>query len=382
MFDCRSGRYATLVLAVLDVEVQIRNDGFIRYRWQSMSTKRSIVLLGAGASVEAGVPGSVGMIDRLTERLKSPEVDLVSAALNYVRTSLERQRAKRMVLGLQGYRGVVPRRSQPDVDIEQIMRAVDLLIGRDESDLSPFVLDWDEVATSVHQSVFRDCRQRLEQALVQELWMRDDKKVEYLQPLAGLLRSGSNINVVTLNYDNCLELACQSLGIELDDCLGLISGYGLAESSIEGSLLKLHGSVDWSLHEEHVGDQDAPTSPVATKMDSGDILSSQYIRRAMIFGSAAKLSAEKPFFDLFLLFYQELMKSDELYVVGYSFRDLHINALIRRWLAARHGGVLRIADPEFGKNAVDDLPFQIKSLRGRAVEFEQSAGEAIAKWFT
>lgn len=346
-----------------------------------MSAKRSIVLLGAGASVEAGVPGAVGMIDRLFGRLAPPQNDLCSAALDYVRRSLERQRSKRTVFAIQGHLGLRSRRENDSVDIEQLMRSIDLLMQRDASDLSPFVLDWDEVATTVHASVFRDCRQMLEHLLVQELWIDNPMKVDYLKPLALRMKSDPSIHVATLNYDNCFELACDSVDLELVDCLGLVKSSRQSPRFMEKYLIKLHGSVDWSLHEEHIGDQDAPTSPVASKINSNEVVSKKYIRRAMIFGSAAKLSAEKPFFDLFLLFYERLMKCNELYVIGYSFRDSHINALIRRWLADRQGGVLRIADPEFGKNAIDDLPSQIMSLRNRTVEFEQYAGVAIAKWF-
>ena len=67
----------------------------------------------------------------------------------------------------------------------------------------------------------------------------------------------------------------------------------------------------------------------------------------MVFGQRGKLRAEGPILDLLAKFRDDLYDTDELVVVGYSFRDEHINEYIRRWI---NGDPLRrivVVDPDF-----------------------------------
>jgi hypothetical protein len=57
-------------------------------------------------------------------------------------------------------------------------------------------------------------------------------------------------------------------------------------------------------------------------------------RSAVIFGGKNKLTAEGPFLDLLFWFRQTLQLSNELVVIGYSFRDDHVNHTILSWLRA------------------------------------------------
>jgi hypothetical protein len=55
----------------------------------------------------------------------------------------------------------------------------------------------------------------------------------------------------------------------------------------------------------------------------------------VIFGGGNKLTAEGPFMDLFHKFKRLLWKRQHLLVIGYSFRDDHINHLIEHWFTTR-----------------------------------------------
>jgi hypothetical protein len=86
-------------------------------------------------------------------------------------------------------------------------------------------------------------------------------------------------------------------------------------------------------------------------------VSSENVKKAahhpeVIFGQRNKLTAEGPFLDLLRLFRQELEAADRLTVVGYSFRDPHINEYVSQWLNQGQQRRLRIVDPGFGKSGV------------------------------
>ncbi len=57
-----------------------------------------------------------------------------------------------------------------------------------------------------------------------------------------------------------------------------------------------------------------------------------YLPPAVLFGQHNKLTTNGPFLDLLRAFKDELSQSAILTVVGYSFRDEHINACIAQWL--------------------------------------------------
>jgi hypothetical protein len=71
---------------------------------------------------------------------------------------------------------------------------------------------------------------------------------------------------------------------------------------------------------------------------------------AVVFGARGKLRAEGPFLSLLAEFENQIARTDELIVVGYSFRDDHINEAIRLWTTAADSRHLVVVDPGFPKN--------------------------------
>ncbi len=54
-------------------------------------------------------------------------------------------------------------------------------------------------------------------------------------------------------------------------------------------------------------------------------------RPAVVFGASGKLRSEGPYLELLLAWSTALRQADTLLVVGYSFRDEHVNETIARW---------------------------------------------------
>lgn len=67
---------------------------------------------------------------------------------------------------------------------------------------------------------------------------------------------------------------------------------------------------------------------------------------AVVFGAQGKLRASGPFLDLLAEFRKALGSTDRLVIVGYSFRDDHINETIRKWIRGSTTRGIVVLDPE------------------------------------
>ncbi|OWY59604.1 hypothetical protein B7486_73675, partial [cyanobacterium TDX16] len=88
-------------------------------------------------------------------------------------------------------------------------------------------------------------------------------------------------------------------------------------------VLHLHGAAEWQLLSRTPGS----ATPEAVV---NPLVGSDY-EPAIVIGSGSKLRYYGPFLGLLQAFQEALGRSDVLITVGYSFRDPHINYLIREW---------------------------------------------------
>jgi hypothetical protein len=157
-----------------------------------------------------------------------------------------------------------------------------------------------------------------------------------------------------LNYDRSIEQAAEHLGIPVRAEPPEKPDPRFFQS--EGvRLLKLHGSIDWAWDDTD-GERGTMTQHRVRRVEAGDTSSG---RPALVFGSRAKLQAEGPFLALLAQFEEALSWSRRVIVVGYSFRDPHINEMIRRW--TMESGEIIIVDPSIADDRPDD------SFRGELV---------------
>jgi hypothetical protein len=148
------------------------------------------------------------------------------------------------------------------------------------------------------------------------------------------VRSDKTKLIATLNYDLAIENAAQQVGEEVDYGLDQWEKQKRVEWNRRSAvrLLKLHGSINWTGDSENV------------KVRTDEIKA--YERRVMIFGGTEnKLSSEGPFLQFLYRFERSLFSNGSLLVVGYSFRDPHINAVLRRWYLTRQKAEITVIDP-------------------------------------
>lgn len=212
--------------------------------------------------------------------------------------------------------------------------------------------------------IFHETNELMIAALKDLVWIEDANKITYLAPLLNMLEKQERLVIATLNYDNSVELLSESQNIECKTGISEWSTSGRFTLTGAGlHLLKLHGSIDWLREENEFSYGKLPVITIRQ-------LASQEVKRydlrpAVIFGNRNKLTAEGPFLDLLRAFQDELTRSRTLTVVGYSFRDPHINVYISQWLNGDSKRVLRIVNgPSFSQEArfVSGTPTYVHNL--------------------
>jgi hypothetical protein len=322
------------------------------------------VLLGAGASVEAGVPTAPYLAAELAGRVEqrsTPWNEHEAKALNFV---IAQMRAHAASMGESGLIGP---------DVEELFSAVQMLTDREHVEVAPFVRAWhpaidsfasedridltrvvldslersafDPVGKAVRSLIrggsspytYRRLLVRLQACLCEILRLKPEA-FAYLKPL---LRLPGRAVIATLNYDLGVENAAAALKMQLD--VGVETWTGGVDWSWSGNtttrLLKLHGSIDWQRQQDRDTFDLQPLRVGVTSEVIDDPL--------IIFGRREKLRAEGPFLAMLAEFERSLAKSSALLVVGYSFRDEHINVVLKRWLIADQDRRLAVIDPSF-----------------------------------
>jgi hypothetical protein len=292
-----------------------------------MTTKRGrmAMLLGAGASVDAGMPSAAGLTKRLDDWLTTERRELLPA-LRFVNGAVQFGKS---------CRGEAVSAS---TNIEEILAACSFLGSRSGSSVYPFVGAWHEQLATLERafmtaggvgSPFDElavvCKQQLRAWLAIEV--DEASRVKYLWSLHGFVGAGFDLDVFTLNYDSTVELALQTSRGEVNTAWTTgfdESGWNpnLLERDFALRIFKLHGSLDW-IRDEKLG-LCSLRWPAAT--NSEEIPESA--ESLLIFGTDTKLQAVDPFLTLLYGFQRSLFMSAALIIVGYSFGDKHVNDII------------------------------------------------------
>lgn len=339
--------------------------------------ERTTVLLGAGASVDAGIPASVNLTKKIVETIDTAQTRYhgTAQALNIaIGAMIAHDTAK----GGDAFAGI---------DVERIFAAIRMLATRDDLDIAPYVAAWNphldglgrknelpafweekfvkalaserrhngqlkaafkEGVASLtgkrDENVFADLEQQMINALKEALHV-DAQNVDYLAPL--LYESSANINIATLNYDRSIELLAGRANASLDTGVGSWSGgYDWKwDESAHVRLLKLHGSLDWYLERTKSAESRMAEDKIVVWPSDGPERPSRNSSLAVVFGQGVKLRSDGPFLAMLQEFDHFLTSTDRLVIVGYSMRDDHINAAIRRWINSAHDPKLSIIDP-------------------------------------
>jgi hypothetical protein len=329
-----------------------------------------MLLLAAGASIEAGLANAYdmtkSMLEIINERAKTYsgdpttkiELEKQSEVLNYV--------FARLVADAQ------TRYGDPTidcVDFELLYNALLQIAEYESPEIAPFVETWDPfIKGNITPERLWNIRFRMSRTLEKLSMIQDEKKVEYLKPILNLVKKQKRLVVATLNYDNAVELLAGGISVPYDTGIKDWIEKGAFEFSGDGvKLLKLHGSVYWRWTEDIItSDLRMPHRQIRFIEHYTDGFSTMLAVETpmVIYGQRNKLTTEGIFLDLLRQFDNELSKSNLLTVIGYSFRDEHINFYIKKFLIRDENNVIRIVMPDFEKSTVEFVE-QLRNFRDR-----------------
>jgi SIR2-like domain len=362
-----------------------------------------IILLGAGASVDAEIPDAYDMTNTILNKFKIFRKNMFTLSSyekvsNFVIGGLLFQK------GIKGYNPL-----ETKVDIEEFFNAILLLAERDSTELAPFVGSWhsiiegldriqpfswnsrrfiDEICDGFRspkrlpsgsrlESSFRKAIEatqykpgrgrifhQLSEIMISMLynlvWLESPESVAYLKPLMYKAKKDKLI-IATLNYDNTIELAAESEKIPCNTFINKWIESGLITIKDDHlNLLKLHGSINWKwILDDSIKNYNLSYKKIEEVSD--EEMAKGNNMPAIIFGRS-KLTTEGPFLDLLRLFQYALLNSNILTIIGYSFRDDHINNYITQWINRTENFIIRIIDPGFEKSYIDYVRY-LKGLR-------------------
>ena len=273
-----------------------------------------ILLLGAGASVEAGIPDSRNMIEEIEKLISSkPDWRKYKELYRYIRSSIF------FADGLDGVFG-----DDVHFNIERLVNVLDELQKKERHALYPFVGAWSPKLQEVAGDDFRNVqgfRKKIVQILRNE-WvaLRETEVASYYKGLLRFQREFEHpLRVFSLNYDLCVEQTCGNAYVQ--------RGFNertwdwrmfdeTSEDDLPLLLYKLHGSLDWYFKNDQV-----------QFSDSTSIIKDDEI--ALIFGTSYKLQYLDPF--LFLAYELRRWTLDAARIIiciGYGFSDDHINGIL------------------------------------------------------
>lgn len=357
-------------------------------------SRRTTVLLGTGASANAGLPVTSELAARILKRANDsmfipPWVRILNAVYG-------------AMAGHQGLRGNDP---QTAVNIETLISSLRLLQIREDHEVAPFVTTWlpaltelpiatpngpaakhlveaileyndttkpDYLAARISKAVGTLARSELKPDMAAPL--RDAEKfvlneltnilgaqgdVSYLGPLVSLaMNQPGGADVITLNYDLTVERVTDGI-IEVNRGVhswrpGESIHFPTRDRSM--NLIKVHGSLDWVVRKTPAP-HGLVVSTEIVEADRNAYSSGDASAPWIVVGDRDKLGTDGPTIELNYAAREALRRTDHLAVVGYSFRDEHINTLIRDWMAGDETRTMTVLDkkwPTFSRNSRHD----------------------------
>lgn len=339
-----------------------------------------VVLLGAGASVDAKIPHTQAMVKEIANLVEvkdatnpwRPYRDL----FNYLRSACHYSH---------GLRGLVG--DKVPFNIETLVNTLDELDKNETHPLYPFVGAWNPKLLDVAGPGFGRVR-AFRDALVAHLrtrWI----PIENYERDAGYFRGLSRfaceleypLRVFTLNYDLCVEKVCGfdkiQRGFDSDQKWDWrLFDETEADEGRELRLYKLHGSTDWQRLDEG--------GPV-TYVDDPERIPNENV--AIIFGTTYKFQYVDPFLFLAYEFRRWTLAPEVKLIVciGYGFADEHINGILRQALKAESSPkVLSVSpyDRERPAEHENKIALAIGAAAGQAAFENMTARDFLSTRFT
>lgn len=297
-----------------------------------------LFLLGAGASVDAGIMHAKDMTNDIEDKVQHcNEFKQFKDLYNFLKSSIIYQR------GLEG------EFNDRGATIEDLLNVLSDINLKHQNKLYPFIGSWNVHLLKVAGDDFEQVA-ALDKTIREQLFdwinIRNYDNAVYFNGFGALANEiGIALRVFTLNYDLCVENALLRSGVSME--LGFNAEKNWEATQFDSSqtddsgiyLYKLHGSIDWV--------RDKEEGHLLVKCDSPQK------NPELIFGTTAKMSSIDPYLFNVHEFRKYSLEEPVRFIVsiGYSFSDDYINKLISQ--AMRRNNKLNLLTVSPSANSED-----------------------------
>lgn len=275
-----------------------------------------IFFLGAGASIEAGVPDTIkfifgqkeeggiqGFIEYLKENKMNDEMDVLRIILKILQQKIDDSI------------------KHEKIDVELVLGTVNALNKKKEFELVYFY----DQNTFKFKNEDEDILNNLETILksfIRRNVVVDKSEINYLAPLTEF----KPINIFSVNYDTCIEMLCIKHRLTYTDGFDLYWNPELLNSDkFDVKLFKLHGSIMWYLTD--YGNFVKLLSKNDEETDEISLITEEIARQFIIYPMRGKLEYIEPIGYLTNQLQKNLKEAKLCIIVGYSFRDEDIKRI-------------------------------------------------------
>lgn len=287
--------------------------------WISTEAKKTVVLLGAGAS--------------------QPNVPLANQLTQLIKDSLDEELVHDNSIHAL-WRAIRPELDAIGDNVEYLYQAIETLSYQDIDPTRHWILGFKkygdyEDSDEGTQAFQRDAR--IVTGLIASTAYRIVDKKSAAADLAHFqsLLEAPLAGIVSLNYDLLIERAAAATGVPVSTGAQEWDGgprWRFPEDAIP--LLKLHGSVSWRFSRAEIPHWGIPRIGIYEVEDAqAPAPENNRLDSKLIFGGGNKLRPDEPWPALYAAFEDLLAEAETLVIIGYSFSDPHVDAAIRRWAA-------------------------------------------------
>lgn len=270
-----------------------------------------VFLLGAGASVEAGVPdtrkfidgkrgegGIQGFLEWLKESNKQTELEILEKILGTLKQ----------------------RNGSRTIDVELVLGVLNDLNNKEKYDLVYFYdRETFQFKSEDEVKILRILETDLKQFIRKEVVVSKDD-ISYLAPLIEFQKP---INIFSVNYDTCIEMLSMKHKLTYTDGFELYWNPELFEKNFDIKLFKLHGSIIWYLTDwgNYVK---LPVEIGEKENDEISLITDETASPFILYPMDRKWEYAEPLEYLTTKLQKCLKDAKVCIVVGYSFRDDYI----------------------------------------------------------
>lgn len=349
---------------------------------------KSVFILGAGASYDAGCKMSGDMLKALegiicnkqNEEFSEIECEVIKFLLTCLNYHSEWKTWE------------INRQYSLKPNIEELALLLRRIKNRENFLPYPVTGNWADKLVRL-EGLFKEVSeiglyQKIEDTIKNKLlqqWL-EVKNTDFLNPLDDFFSRNTDksltLDIFSMNYDMVFEnhfaekMAKPYRGFYSGEWRGFSKAANSEESDII-NLYKLHGSLDWM---RLIDGTILEKTPIEDDYEDSDGENRVEHDPFIIFGQGTKFFSVEPFFSMIQTFNRKLKERDYYFVIGYSFFDPYINNLLIQ--AVKDGGQknkkIIIVNPSLGINPpLNDGHFTEDEVFGRILQEDNSEAKKL-----